>query len=461
MPRQIASSESGIRGARELLRPEGDAENFTFRGVKQFASGAAFVQCPIVTAERHGGGWQMTLPRMESMEVASAVNHDSSFWHPLGMEASESYSIDFTGASISARDLIGAPGDFYRDPFFQGGAIRFAALQAGAILRLHHLFANWLEQTGRGGDPYQVARLGKVALGAQEAVLWIEGAAATAQKHLRSDADKLATESMIDCANMVRLSIERIASDTMRRVVAGVGAHGLLQPSRFERIIRDLTMYLRQPAPDQTLADVGRAALRKSSLRSDGAGNGLWQEVESEGSLPPSYFQPIYERSDDPWNFQTSGYESGKYNETLASLPRAQYRNALEIGCSIGVLTARLATRCSHLLSLDVSEQAISQARKRCFHLPQVTFAKMQVPRESPPGLIRSDRRIRDRVLLAIGDLSRAITLLSELQPVGAHLVLVHFTAPVPEYPLTGDQVHDVWCARPEWTVIHHKRHEG
>jgi predicted O-methyltransferase YrrM len=95
---------------------------------------------------------------------------------------------------------------------------------------------------------------------------------------------------------------------------------------------------------------------------SDGAGNGLWQEVESEGSLPPSYFQPIYERSDDPWNFQTSGYESGKYNETLASLPRAQYRNALEIGCSIGVLTAKLATRCSHLLSLDVSEQAINQA---------------------------------------------------------------------------------------------------
>jgi alkylation response protein AidB-like acyl-CoA dehydrogenase len=153
MPRQIASSESGIRGARELLRPEGDAENFTFRGVKQFASGAAFVQCPIVTAERHGGGWQMTLLRMESTEVTSSVNHDSSFWHPLGMEASESYSIDFTGASISARDLIGAPGDFYRDPFFQGGAIRFAALQAGAILRLHHLFANWLEQTGRGGDP--------------------------------------------------------------------------------------------------------------------------------------------------------------------------------------------------------------------------------------------------------------------------------------------------------------------
>ena len=76
-------------------------------------------------------------------------------------------------------------------------------------------------------------------------MLWIGRAAAIAEEGLSLNVDKLALERMLECANMTRLAIERIAMATMQRVVAGVGAHGLLQPSRFERIIRDLTMYLR------------------------------------------------------------------------------------------------------------------------------------------------------------------------------------------------------------------------
>ena len=452
-------------GARDVLRLEGDphgaSENFTFRGVKTFASGAAFVQRPIVTAQRDDGGWQMTIPRMESPEVAGALKFDRSLWHPLGMEASESFGIDFTGASISRDDLIGTPGDFYRDPLFRGGAIRFAAVHAGAILRLHRLFTEWLERANRGNDPYQVARLGEVTLAAQEATLWIERAAAIANDCLAADADKLASERMTDCANMTRLAIERIATAIMPKIIAGVGAHGLLQPSRFERILRDLTMYLRQPAPDQTLADVGRASLRRANLRAEGAGNGLWLEPERQDSLPPSYFQRIYERSRDPWNFENSDYEAGKYGETLASLPRERYRNALEVGCSIGVLTEKLAERCDALLGLDVSDSALAAARARCAGLPQVRFAKIQVPRESPEGLF--DLIVISEVAYywQRSDLDRAITLLASRQAPGGHLVLVHFTAPVPDYPLTGDQVHDTWRARPEWRTIRHERFEG
>ena len=40
-----------------------------------------------------------------------------------------------------------------------------------------------------------------------------------------------------------------------------VGARGLLRPEPFERLHRDLTHYLRQPAPDAALADAGRYAL--------------------------------------------------------------------------------------------------------------------------------------------------------------------------------------------------------
>ena len=85
--------------------------------------------------------------------------------------------------------------------------------------------------------------------------------------------------------------------------------------------------------------------------------------ADPETSLPPSFFDAIYAEAPDPWSFATSDYEAGKYAVTVATLPRAQYASALEIGCSIGVLTELLAPRCDALLSVDVAERALNQAR--------------------------------------------------------------------------------------------------
>ena len=256
------------------------SETMRLQGCKGFATGAAFVQRPIVTAECNG--WQMTLPRMESLGVASAVRLDRSSWFPLGMERSESYTVDFTGAELAATDLIGEPGDFYRDPLFRGGAIRFAAVQAGALMRLSEMFAAWLRVRGRSADPFQLQRMGEIALAAEEATLWITRAALVAEDCLRIDASEAARGRMLDCANMTRLAIERLATATMPKVIAGVGAHGLLRPAGFARLIRDLTMYLRQPNPDGTLVDVGRSALRHSETGGvAGAHHSFWNDTPS------------------------------------------------------------------------------------------------------------------------------------------------------------------------------------
>ncbi len=265
-------------GDGEPMSMAADADNFRLHGCKGFATGAAFVERPIVTAEHRG--WQMTLPRMDAEPVARAVAIDRSSWQPLGMERSESYTVDFTGVRLDDADLIGQPGDFYRDPLFRGGAVRFAAVQAGALVRLASLFAQWLQDRGRGADPYQLARLGEVTLAAQEAVLWVERAADVAERCLWPAADAGAAREMIQMANMTRLAVERLATATMPRVIAGVGAHGLLRPSRFERLIRDLTMYLRQPNPDGTLAEVGRFALAHRDAAERNAC--LWQTTEED-----------------------------------------------------------------------------------------------------------------------------------------------------------------------------------
>lgn len=104
------------------------------------------------------------------------------------------------------------------------------------------------------------------------------------------------------------------------------------------------------------------------------------------GSLPPCYFERKYAADPDPWRFASSAYEATKYEATLRALPRSTYGRALEIGCSIGVLSERLADRCASLLAVDVVDGAVAQARERCRHLGQVRIERRQVPDQFPTG---------------------------------------------------------------------------
>ena len=165
-------------------------------------------------------------------------------------------------------------------------------------------------------------------------------------------------------------------------------------------------------------------------------------------TLDPNYFDDVYRANEDPWAFASSPYERQKYADTLAALNRPRYERAFEIGSSIGVLTAQLAQRCVRLLGVDVSEAALAQARQRCAALPQVELRKMQVPSEFPQEQF-------DLILLsevgyywAPADLARAADLMLAALPTGAQLLLVHWTPVVPDYPHTGDEVHEFCLAK-------------
>lgn len=216
------------------------------RGRKTFGSGASFVQRPIVTADLPHAGWQMTLVPMERAKLQ--IDRDS--WKPMGMEASFSFDIDFTGSVLQPQDLIGAPNDFYREPAFSGGAIRFAAVHAGGARRLVDDFTAWLRVRHRAADPHQAMRLSQCVQTLQETLLWITFAADGAEQYFGAD-DPESAARMVHIADMTRTAVERNTAEIMRLVTVGVGAHGLLHPNPFGPVLRDLTMYLRQPAPDR------------------------------------------------------------------------------------------------------------------------------------------------------------------------------------------------------------------
>ena len=167
-------------------------------------------------------------------------------------------------------------------------------------------------------------------------------------------------------------------------------------------------------------------------------------------SLPPEYFDAKYAEKLDYWDFESSGYEASKYADTIQSLPADRYRNAFEIGCSIGFLTAQLATRSTNLFAIDVADCALTAARARCAPLSNVHLAKMRFPRERPPNSTCFDLIVVSEVgyYWCFDELNAAQGAIDELLEVGGHLVLVHWTPPVPEYPLTGDEVHESFMSR-------------
>jgi trans-aconitate methyltransferase len=161
-------------------------------------------------------------------------------------------------------------------------------------------------------------------------------------------------------------------------------------------------------------------------------------------TLGPAYFDAVYASDPDPWKFASSVYERNKYASTLAALPKPRYSRALEIGCSIGVLTRELAARCDRILAVDVAEGPLIEARRRCAGLPNARFEQMFVPEQWPDGAF--DLILLSEVVyyLQAEDVKRLA--LRVVQSLATHgdVVLVHWTGET-DYPLAGDEAADLF----------------
>jgi alkylation response protein AidB-like acyl-CoA dehydrogenase len=211
-------------------------------------------------------GWQMAIVPTERVKP---IPQDERFWQPLGMRASASFKLDFTGVAVNETDLLGQPGNYLQQPFFSGGAIRFAAVQLGGAEALYQATRSFLADMGRTDDLLQQTRLAEMAYLIESGNQWLDSAGAKTDQWLRNGAD---WTKIVGYANMTRTAIEEICLRIMPLAERCVGARGLLRPNAFERIHRDLTLYLRQPAPDATLVDIGRYVLTNNQPAHD-----LWR----------------------------------------------------------------------------------------------------------------------------------------------------------------------------------------
>lgn len=168
------------------------------------------------------------------------------------------------------------------------------------------------------------------------------------------------------------------------------------------------------------------------------------------------YFDALYREHPDPWAFRSSAYEKAKYAATLAALPRPRYDHILELGSSIGELSAMLADRAARVTGVETSPVAMATARERCASIGNVAFVQAHLPHGD--WMHDADAVVLSEVLyyLAAHEVDDVAARLALRVP-SADFVLVHWIGET-NYPLTGDVAAERFIAAFSGHAVHRAR---
>lgn len=215
-------------------------------GEKMFASGAGGLDYALITVAGEGRARRLVIvPANEKARV------DLSEWRVRGMRASLSGRYSFDGMAVEPHMLLGEPGDYDRDPRFTAGAWRFCAAQLGGIEALVTEIRSAMRDSARE-DPMKRARFAKVVVAMRTAGFWVEEAA---QRFASGDADAIAV------ARLTRGVVEDAGFVVMEAAARILGTRSAFDGERADKIIRDLSLYLRQAGPDHARDEAARALL--------------------------------------------------------------------------------------------------------------------------------------------------------------------------------------------------------
>ncbi len=178
---------------------------------------------------------------------------------------------------------------------------------------------------------------------------------------------------------------------------------------------------------------------------------------DSLSTSTSAFFESLYQADADPWRFGSDPTELARYSAILGALAPHRYGRAFEPGCSVGVLTERLAMVCDAVEAIDFSQTALDRARNRCAHLGHVTFTCASLPERLPVAgfdlLVLSEigyyfsetewQRLAGEIIAAAAS--------------GTTLLACHWLGQSPDHQLSGDAVHAVLHAN---NLLHHEHAE-
>jgi protein-L-isoaspartate O-methyltransferase len=173
------------------------------------------------------------------------------------------------------------------------------------------------------------------------------------------------------------------------------------------------------------------------------------------------FFEAKYQEAADPWNFAGSRYEQDRYGTIVAALGNRRFRRAFEPGCSIGVLTERLARHCERVEAMDIAATAVCRARERCAHLSNVAISHGALPEDLPAG--RFDLIVFSEIgyYLETAALAGMCERLAQMLEPGGVFLAVHWLGTSPDHVLTGQQVHEAIGGTRGLARVNSKKYDG
>jgi alkylation response protein AidB-like acyl-CoA dehydrogenase len=229
-------------------------------GTKAFATSATGADWAVllVSADgpggaRHGAGTPDGLHLLACDLSHPSVTVDRSWWDPVGMRATVSHVVRFDRTPIPNGCLIGRPGDYLREAWQTAFIPHYAASFSGAAEAAYAYALEYVRHQDKAADPYVQHRIGSMAVDLDTAALWLAHVAGLWDRGEREEAQVVGSRA--------RHLIEHLALSTVDNCIRVCGARCLVRPSPVERVLRDLTFYVRHDNDDHILATIGRGVL--------------------------------------------------------------------------------------------------------------------------------------------------------------------------------------------------------
>jgi alkylation response protein AidB-like acyl-CoA dehydrogenase len=214
---------------------------FRLTGAKHFCSAAGQAGRALITAATDAGTRMILIDTAPPLLVTQASIGLS------GMQGAATGSVALNGMVVAPTAIIGAVDDYLREPVFSAAAWRNYAVILGGVRRLIATARDMLRSRGRTGNAFQRMRFGEAVIAWQTAHLWLREAATRAESATAPGADAIAY------VNLARIAAETACLDAIRVVQRSLGVSAFIEGSAAERLARDLSVYLRQPGPDEAL----------------------------------------------------------------------------------------------------------------------------------------------------------------------------------------------------------------
>ena len=216
-------------------------------GRKIHCSAAGVATRAVITVDQSEGG------RLLVVELDGAERRSPPQGALHGMRETLRGDMDFTGYRPEQRQWIGKLGDYLREPVFSAGAWRTLAVLVGGLEALVEQVAAQLKERGRETDLRQRARLAQLFIDLETARLWVASCAA------RAEGGDYMDPGAANYVALGRRAVEIACLDAIQLAQRSIGLAAFIDVNPLERLMRDLSTYLRQPALDEALSEAAGA----------------------------------------------------------------------------------------------------------------------------------------------------------------------------------------------------------